>query len=135
MTKDADIIEEDPLEELAENLEEAASSIDETLLEEGNELKEFAAKTVYSTFYYFSYGVCFVGLLAGKVIPKTGLIGQGLRDGAAAARDSVERITTKPDAISEGFGESISLEEDEESEPEPVKKPVAKRTRARKATA
>lgn len=130
---------ETTMNDIADGLDEVSENIDGSVLHEGNELQEFASKTVYSTFYYFSYGVCFVGLLAGKAIPKTGVIGQGLRDGSQAAREAVERITSQPAALKDDFEEPITAEEDEEAE-EPVipatakrKSPAAKSKRVTKA--
>ena len=97
------------MNDIADSLEEAAANIENTLLDEGGDIKEFASKTVYSTFYYFSYGVCFVSFLAGKVIPKNGVVGQGLRDGAAAAKDAVDRIAPETHQIDDAFESPIDL--------------------------
>lgn len=48
-------------------------------------------RAVYGTVFYVSYGVVFSVLLVGKLIPGSGLIGRGLRDGAAAAQSDFER--------------------------------------------
>lgn len=95
--------------DIADSLDEAALSLDEQMMNTSTEIKEFASKTVYSTFYYFSYGVCFVGYLAGKVVPKSGIVGQGLRDGADAAHEAVDRMTSGS-GNDDGFGEPIALE-------------------------
>jgi hypothetical protein len=117
-------------EAIADSLIESADSIDDSLLKDGHDLQELAAKTVYSTFYYFSYGVCFVGHLVGKTIPKDGVVGHGLRDGAAAAKESVDRITAPKSKEADGFSEPIELGSgDGEEAPAPAAKaPKAKKT-------
>jgi len=122
------------MNDIADSLDEAAMSLDESMLSEGGDLKEFASKTVYSTFYYFSYGVCFVGYLAGKVVPKGGVVGQGLRDGAEAAQEAVDRITTQ-DAEDDGFGEPVALEQKpKKTARKPAAKKTATTTRRRRTT-
>jgi hypothetical protein len=45
-----------------------------------------ARKTVYSGFYYVSYGVVFSALLVGNLLPSNNAMGEGVHDGALAAR-------------------------------------------------
>jgi len=122
------------MNDIADSLDEA-DNLDSGLLHEGSEIQEFASKTVYSTFYYFSYGVCFAGYLAGKVIPKTGVVGQGLRDGSEAAREAVERVTSKAHSLDAEFGDPLPLDASDEEEPRPKaakRKPAAKPRRPKK---
>jgi len=42
-------------------------------------------KSVYSGFYYGSYGVVFGALVVSRLIPSNNAIGEGIRDGAVAA--------------------------------------------------
>jgi len=123
------------MNDIADSLDEAADNLGSGLLPGGGEIQEFASKTVYSTFYYFSYGVCFVGYLAGKVIPKTGVVGQGLRDGSEAAREAVERVTSSSHTLEAEFGDPIPLDASDEEKPQPKvakRKPSAKPRRAKK---
>lgn len=43
-------------------------------------------KSVYGGFYYGSYGVVFGALVVSRLIPSNNAIGEGIRDGAMAAR-------------------------------------------------
>jgi len=45
-----------------------------------------ARKTVYSGFYYLTYGVVYGTLFVGSLIPSNNAMGEGVHDGAAAAR-------------------------------------------------
>jgi hypothetical protein len=45
---------------------------------------------VYSSFYYVTYGVVFGALLIGSWIPSNNAMGDGVRDGAKAARSAFE---------------------------------------------
>lgn len=47
------------------------------------------SQTVYSTCYYFSYGVVFPTMLVVSFIPKNNALVHGLVDGARAASDAV----------------------------------------------
>lgn len=57
-------------------------------------------RAVYGTVFYVSYGVVFSVLLVGKLIPGSGLIGRGLRDGSAAAQSDFERPAPAEEAPS-----------------------------------
>ncbi len=52
---------------------------------------EVLCKTVYSACYYLSYGVVYSSLLLASAIPMDNVMGAGLRDGAGAARDAVQK--------------------------------------------
>lgn len=43
-------------------------------------------KSIYSGFYYVTYGVVFSSLMIGNLIPSDNAMGEGVHDGAAAAR-------------------------------------------------
>jgi hypothetical protein len=43
-------------------------------------------KTVYSGFYYVTYGVVFSSLMIGSLIPTNNAMGEGVQDGVSAAR-------------------------------------------------
>jgi putative methionine-R-sulfoxide reductase with GAF domain len=45
-----------------------------------------ARKTIYSGFYYVTYGVVYSTLFVGSLIPSNNAMGEGVHDGAAAAR-------------------------------------------------
>ncbi|MGY6217246.1 hypothetical protein ACW73L_19000 [Methylolobus aquaticus] len=45
-----------------------------------------ARKTIYSGFYYVTYGVVYGTLFVGSLIPSNNAMGEGVHDGAAAAR-------------------------------------------------
>jgi len=126
----------DPMESVASSLEEASQTLEmtESTTTEETNVNELVAKTVYSTFYYFSYGVCFAGFFAAKLIPTDGIVGQGLRDGATAAKDAVERLSEAKTETGD-FEESFIAEsaETEATETAPAKngKPKAARSRAR----
>ena len=47
-------------------------------------------KSVYGTFYCASYGVVFAALTVARLVPTNNAMGEGLRDGAVAARKAVE---------------------------------------------
>lgn len=47
-------------------------------------------KSVYSGFYYGSYGVVFGALVVSRLVPSNNAIGDGIRDGAVAAREDFE---------------------------------------------
>lgn len=47
-------------------------------------------KGVYSGFYYGSYSVMFGALAVGRFVPGNNAVGQGIRDGAVAAREDFE---------------------------------------------
>jgi len=47
-------------------------------------------KTVYSGFYYATYGVVFSSLMIASLIPSDNAMGEGIRDGAEAARKSFD---------------------------------------------
>lgn len=74
------------------SLIEAADLIDESLLNDGNDLHEFGMKSLYSCIYYVSFSVCFLGYLGGKLIPSRGLIGRAVCDGRHAAFSNVNRL-------------------------------------------
>ena len=46
------------------------------------------AKTVYVAAYYASYGVVFAAVTVSRMMPSDNALGNGIRDGAAAARDA-----------------------------------------------
>lgn len=49
-----------------------------------------ARKTVYSGFYYLTYGVVYSALFVGSLIPANNAMGEGVHDGAAAARKAFD---------------------------------------------
>ncbi|MDD5033147.1 MAG: hypothetical protein PHE55_00180 [Methylococcaceae bacterium] len=50
------------------------------------------ARAVYKTCYVISYGVVFGSLLIAKlIIPKNSVVDNGLRDGAVAAREAIDK--------------------------------------------
>jgi len=50
-----------------------------------------ASKAVYGTFYYASYGVVFSALTVAHVIPMNNIMGRAIKDGAADAKQAVEK--------------------------------------------
>lgn len=54
--------------------------------------REFVTKSVYSSFYYLSFGVVFPTLLVTNFIPGCGPIANGLADGATAANAVVREM-------------------------------------------
>lgn len=117
----------DPISSIADSLEEASEHIEfaEALETDKSHAAEILEKTAYSTFYYFSYGVCFAGFLAGKLIPKEGLVAQGLQDGADAAKEAVDRISSHDDDEFSDFEEAAPA-----PKPAKVEKPTPKKTAA-----
>jgi len=53
------------------------------------------SKSVYATCYYLSYGVVFSSLLVAGLVPKQTPIYFGFVDGAAAANDSIKKMTSQ----------------------------------------
>lgn len=47
-------------------------------------------KGVYNGFYYGSYGVVFGALVVSRLVPSNNAVGQGIHDGAVAAREDFE---------------------------------------------
>ena len=53
-------------------------------------LGAIARKGVYNGFYFGSYGVVFAALVVSRLVPRNNAVGQGIRDGAVAAREDFE---------------------------------------------
>lgn len=66
---------------------------------------EAITKSLYSTSYGVSYGLCFIVFLAGRVVPQNSPVATGVRDGCVDARQKVETIVkmrdTKPTQVSQ----------------------------------
>lgn len=55
------------------------------------------ARAVYGAAYCLSYGLVFGVVLVGKLVPGSGLIGRGLRDGGGSALRYFDAEPEKPD--------------------------------------
>ena len=49
------------------------------------------SKAVYGTFYYASYGVVFSALTVARLTPMNNVMGRAIKDGAADAKQAVEK--------------------------------------------
>lgn len=54
-------------------------------------LGRLLSSSVYGAFYYASYGVVFSALTIAHLVPTNNIIGEGLRDGAKAARQAFSK--------------------------------------------
>jgi len=62
-------------------------------------LGRLLSKSVYGAFYYASYGVVFGALTIAHLVPTNNIIGEGLRDGAKAARQAFsQRLESEAEA-------------------------------------
>ncbi|MCU0733951.1 MAG: hypothetical protein MUF20_00310 [Methylotetracoccus sp.] len=67
---------------ISESAADACSAASNVLPEAG----KLVRKVVYKGFYYATYGVVYSSMVVGSLIPSHSAVGEGLHDGAAAAR-------------------------------------------------
>ncbi|MGX2039797.1 hypothetical protein ACWJKU_06640 [Methylocaldum sp. MU1018] len=82
--------ETEPSEGLGEAFKEGAEHARSTFAEIIPELGGMIHKSVYSGFYYLTYGAVFGSLLIGSLIPADSAMTEGVRDGAEAAKKAFE---------------------------------------------
>lgn len=75
---------------MAAAIREGASDARRTAADILPALGAMARKGVYNGFYLGSYGVVFGTLLVSRFVPSNNAVGQGIHDGAVAAREDFE---------------------------------------------
>jgi hypothetical protein len=92
----------DPLKTVAEALEKAvqtatdrAADAKATVEKAMPAASRFVSRFIYTTCYTFSYGVVFPTVLIAKSIPTNNAVVNGLADGAQAAIDAVDQMTSR----------------------------------------
>lgn len=88
----------DPVVQVGEKMEQACCKAKEKIHQVKDKIaaavpnaSQAASKGAYGTCYYVGYGVAYGVLYLGGLIPKNNAAVHGLRDGAAAARDSLRK--------------------------------------------
>jgi hypothetical protein len=91
----------DPLKTVADALEKAVQTATESAADAKASVEKalpaasrFMSRFIYTTCYTISYGVVFPTVFIAKSIPTDNAIGHGLADGARAAIDAVDQMTT-----------------------------------------
>lgn len=73
-----------------EAVKDATADAAEAAAKAPEEIRKLLSRTVYGGFYYLSYGAVFSALTLARLIPKNSAVARGIRDGAAAARETFE---------------------------------------------
>ena len=113
-------VAEDAMNRVAKAMSDAAGAVRSGASDAAESARRLAPKaarvvsqTVYSTCYYFSYGVVFPTMFVVSFIPKNNALVHGLVDGARAASDAVcdlraRRAAAEPACIVDASGAIIA---------------------------
>lgn len=98
MTNDA----VDPLKSVADAMSSAAEAMRDGAHDAADKVHQaipaankFVSRFVYSSCYFFSYGIVFPTLFAAHYVPGGGPVGTGIIDGANAANDAIKDLKLK----------------------------------------
>lgn len=122
----------DPLSSVADAMEEAAAGMRDDADpgapdEQAAEALGDAAKALYTTCYYLSFGVVFASVYVARMIPSDNTMVRGFRDGARSACDSVlQRERARAEAAAEW--ESVMGDEDDPDDEGPDGEPATETT-------
>lgn len=107
-TKTEDLTVEEAVEEsksLAKVISEGASDACAAATNAFPAAGKALRRTIYSGFYYVTYGVVFGSLAVASLIPTDNAMGEGIRDGASAARKDFE---SRKEAVEEGAAKAAA---------------------------
>jgi hypothetical protein len=83
-------------------IREGVSDAKETAARMVPEVGKLISRTVYGVFYCASFGVVFGALAVAQILPRNGLVRNGIRDGAEAAQKTFEEQTAAEPAAEGG---------------------------------